>query len=40
MPFKLIEDERIKRKILSEFKFLNMEEWHNMYPQFYITEID
>lgn len=40
LPFKLLEDERIKRKILSEFKFLNMEEWQGMYSEFPITEID
>lgn len=36
---KLIEDENIKRSILSNFEVLNMEEWHNKYPQYSIEAI-
>ena len=39
LPFKLLEDSQIKRKILSEFNVLNMEEWHFIYPNIIITEI-
>lgn len=40
LPFKLLEDIKIKRKILSEFEVLNMDEWHLKYPKFTITEIE
>lgn len=40
LPFKLLEHSEIKRKILSEFKVLNMDEWHLMYPKFRITEVE
>lgn len=40
LPFKLLEDNQVKRKIISEFKVLNMAEWHSMYPKFAITEIE
>lgn len=33
LPFKLMEDENIKRKILSNFEVLNMEEWHTKHPK-------
>lgn len=39
LPFKLLEDIQVKRKILSEFKVLNVQEWHSIYPNFKITEI-
>ena len=40
LPFRLLEDTKIKRKILSEFEVLNMVEWHLKYPNFTITEIE
>ena len=40
LPFRLLEDTKIKRKILSEFEVLNMDEWHLKYPKFTITEIE
>lgn len=40
LPFRLLEDTKIKRKILSEFEVLNMDEWHLKYPKFAITEIE
>lgn len=40
LPFRLLEDIKIKRKILSEFEVLNMDEWHLKYPKFTITEIE
>lgn len=40
LPFRLLEDIKIKRKILSDFEVLNMEEWHLKYPKFTITEIE
>lgn len=40
LPFKLLENNQVKRKILSEFKVLNMTEWHSIYPKFKITEIE
>ena len=40
LPFRLLEDTKIKRKILSEFEVLNMDEWHLKYPKCTITEIE
>ena len=40
LPFRLLEDIKIKRKILSDFEVLNMDEWHLKYPNFTITEIE
>jgi hypothetical protein len=40
LPFKLLEDSQVKRKILSEFKVLNMQEWHSIYPNFKVVEIE
>ncbi|ERK29732.1 hypothetical protein [Clostridium intestinale] len=39
LPFKLLAEKEVKRKILSEFKVINIEEWHSIYPEFKITEI-
>lgn len=39
LPFKLIDDENIKRNILSNFEVLNIEEWHEKYPEYPIEAI-
>ena len=39
LPFRLIEHEEIKRKILSNFQVLNIEEWHKKYPNYKIESV-
>lgn len=40
LPYNLLEDAQVKRKILSGFKVLNMQELHLIYPSFKITEME
>lgn len=40
LPYRLIEDEKVKRKILSEFQVINIEEWHEKYPEYIIREVN
>lgn len=40
LPYRLIEDEKVKRKILSEFQVINIEEWHEKYPEYMIREVN
>ena len=36
LPYRLIEDEKVKRKILSEFQVINNKEWHEKYSEYMI----
>lgn len=34
LPFKMLSDEQVKRRILDKFEVLNIDEWNDLYPSF------